>query len=254
VKGTSCRAAAGADAAREAILSRHLPLVRSVAHALACRHPPRGDFEDLVSWGIEGLLDAYARYRAERRTSFAAYARFRIRGAILDNLRATDPLSRTARRKAILLERTRERLEGGLGRRPTHEEMARALEIDLQALWTMAAQAEYGREISLEDVGVDHDGERDPGEPFPDERADPQLAVLARERLRLVAAAVERLSAKERATVTLYYAKDLTMREVGERLGLTESRVSQLHFQALGRLRALLGAHFGSEPERCAHA
>ena len=102
----------------DAVLRRHLPLVRDVAHQVACRKPPHVEVDELMSWGMEGLLDAYRRFRPDKHASFRTYARFRVRGVIMDNLRERDLLSRTARRKAVLLDRTRARLEATLGRTP----------------------------------------------------------------------------------------------------------------------------------------
>ena len=234
----------------EATLRRYLPLIRDVAHTIARRKPPQIEFDELMSWGMEGLLDAYARFRPEKHASFGTYARFRVRGAILDNLREQDQLSRAARRKATLLERTRDRLEASLGRTPNEEELAHALQIDFAALRAMIADSEH-RLISIEDVGsTDEEGRHEIDRHMPDVNSDPLTAVLAQERARVIAEALNRLPAKEHAAVTLYYTNDLTMREVGLVLGLTESRVSQLHSQALARLRPLLRPYVADE--RCA--
>src|SRR6185369_11039582 len=115
----------------DAVLRRHLPLVRDVAHQVACRKPPHVEVDELMSWGMEGLLDAYRRFRPDKHASFRTYARFRVRGVIMDNLRERDLLSRTARRKAVLLERTRSRLEARFGRAPHEDEIAAALKIDV---------------------------------------------------------------------------------------------------------------------------
>lgn len=232
----------------DATVRRYLPLVRDVAHTIARRKPPQVEFEELLSWGMEGLLDAYERYRPDRHASFGTYARFRVRGAILDNLREQDRLSRSARRRVTLLDRTRERLEAALCRQPGEDEIARALQIDLVELRTMTAEADY-RVLSIEDLTTIHDGRGEVDQHMPDHESDPLLAVLAQERVRLVTAALRRLPEKEHTAVALYYGGDLTMREVGAVLGLTESRVSQLHSQALARLRQFLRPHFASKKE-----
>jgi RNA polymerase sigma factor for flagellar operon FliA len=216
----------------DAVLRRHLPLVRDVAHQVARRKPPHVEVDELMSWGMEGLLDAYRRFRPDKHASFRTYARFRVRGVIMDNLRERDLLSRTARRKAVLLERTRARLEAILGRTPGELEMADALKIDLVKLRTMAAETDFGT-VSVEDL-------RTVERHMPDHASDPLRTVLGRERARLVNAALRRLPEKEHAAVTLYYKSDRTMREVADSLSLSESRVSQLHSQALARLRAIL--------------
>jgi RNA polymerase sigma factor FliA len=229
------RPTGGADA----VLRRHLPLVRDVAHQVACRKPPHVEVDELMSWGMEGLLDAYRRFRPDKHASFRTYARFRVRGVIMDNLRERDLLSRTARRKAVLLERTRSRLEATLGRTPGEHEIAAALKIDVAKLRTMAAETDFAT-VSVEDLRTSDDRPDDVERHMPDHASDPLRAVLGRERARLVNAAIRRLPEKEHVAVSLYYKSDRTMREVADSLGLSESRVSQLHSQALVRLRGIL--------------
>jgi RNA polymerase sigma factor for flagellar operon FliA len=223
----------------DAVLRRHLPLVRDVAHQVACRKPPHVDVDELMSWGMEGLLDAYRRFRPDKHASFRTYARFRVRGVIMDNLRERDLLSRTARRKAVLLERTRRRLEAQLGRTAGEHEVAAALKIDVAKLRAMTTETEFGT-VSVEDLRGSDDRPYDVDRHMPDHESDPLRTVLGRERARLVNAAIRRLPEKEHAAVALYYKSDRTMREVADSLGLSESRVSQLHSQALARLRAIL--------------
>lgn len=231
--------AASPGASVDVVLRRHLPLVRDVAHQVACRKPPHVEVDELMSWGMEGLLDAYRRFRPDKHASFRTYARFRVRGVIMDNLRERDLLSRTARRKAVLLERTRTKLEATLGRAPAEHEMAAALKIDLAKFRTMANETEFGT-VSVEDLRTGDDRVYEADRHLPDHASDPLRAILGRERARLVNAAIGRLPEKEHAAVMLYYKSDRTMREVADSLGLSESRVSQLHSQALTRLRAML--------------
>jgi RNA polymerase sigma factor for flagellar operon FliA len=231
--------AASPGASIDAVLRRHLPLVRDVAHQVACRKPPHVEVDELMSWGMEGLLDAYRRFRPDKHASFRTYARFRVRGVIMDNLRERDLLSRTARRKAVLLERTRTKLEAMLGRTPGEADVAAALRIDLTKLRTMTTETDFGT-VSVEDLGSGDDRVHEVERHMPDHASDPLRAILGRERARLVNAAIGQLPQKEHAAVTLYYKSDRTMREVADTLGLSESRVSQLHSQALVRLRAML--------------
>jgi len=223
----------------DAVLRQHLPLVRDVAHQVACRKPPHVEIDELMSWGMEGLLDAYRRFRPDKHASFRTYARFRVRGVIMDNLRERDLLSRTARRKAVLLDRTRTRLEATLGRAPREADVAAALKIDLAKLRAMTSDTDFGT-VSVEDLRTGDDRPYDVDRHMPDHASDPLRAILGRERARLVNAAIRRLPEKEHAAVALYYKSDRTMREVADSLGLSESRVSQLHSQALHRLRAIL--------------
>src|SRR5438046_9632910 len=129
------------DGTRWVVLRRHLPLVRRVVQRLAARKPPHIETDDLVSWGIVGLLDAIAKYDAKKEASFSTYAQFRIRGAILDHLRSLDWVPRSVRQTASLIEKTAHTLEGALGRPPSEEEIARELGMslaDYQELLTRA--------------------------------------------------------------------------------------------------------------------
>lgn len=230
----------------EETVRQYLPLVRWLVQRLAARKPPQVEIDEMVSWGIEGLLDALTKYDPRKQAAFETYAQFRIRGAILDRLRGMDWVSRSIRQKASLLEKTYQRLEGSLGRPATEEEVAEALDLSLPALHALLTEVGQMSLFSLEDLGIDGGRDR-----LQVERAlggdahDPMQAVLGRERARLVADAITRLPEKERTVVALYYHDGLTMKAAGAVLGLTESRVSQLHAQALLRMRGLLHEHFG---------
>ena len=228
----------------------YLPLVRRVVQRLAVRKPPQVELDELVSWGIEGLLDAFKKYDARKQAAFATYAQFRIRGAILDRLRGMDWVSRSVRQKASLLEKTYRRLEGTLGRPAMEEEVAEALDLSLPALHTLLSEVGQMSLFSLEDLGLEATQQRLHAERVLERGdCDPMQAVLSRERADLVAEAIAQLPDKERTVIALYYHDGITMREVGVVLGLTESRVSQLHAQALLRLRGLLHEHFGNTGE-----
>jgi RNA polymerase sigma factor for flagellar operon FliA len=229
------------------VIRAYLPLVRRVVQRLAVRKPPQVELDELVSWGIEGLLDAFKKYDSRKQAAFATYAQFRIRGAILDRLRGMDWVSRSVRQKATLLEKTYRKLEGTLGRPATEEEAAAALGMTLPELHALLAEVGQMSLFSLEDLGVGPGQERIQLEKILEgEGSDPMHALLSRERVDLVAEAIGALPEKERTVISLYYHEGITMKEVGAVLGLTESRVSQLHAQALLRLRGLLREHFGA--------
>ncbi len=229
-------------------LRAHLPLVRRVARRLLVHKPPHIDAEELIGWGMEGLLHALQRFDPTKRVAFEAYARLRIRGAILDRLRATDFMARRLRLKAKRLERAYHTLEVRLGRPATEEEVAAELGIELEALREMLVQLGRSGAVSLEDPGEIGAAEPQALEKILDaDRADPLDALLSRERARLVGKAIAELPPRERSVVSLYYHEGITMREVAEVLGITESRVSQLHSQALLRLAGKLGEHFAEE-------
>jgi RNA polymerase sigma factor for flagellar operon FliA len=231
---------------REEVLRRHMPLVRRVVQRLAARKPPHIEIDDLVSWGIVGLLDAMGKYDPRKEASFSTYAQFRIRGAILDHLRSLDWVPRSVRQKASLIEKISHQLEGSLGRPPTEEEIASELGVSLDSYQELLTRVGEMSIFSLEDLGFGSGEERfnveqrlEAGE------VDPLGALLTRERVDLVTEAVARLPERERIVVSLYYHDELTMKEVGAVLGLTESRVSQLHSQAMLRLKGTLRGHFG---------
>jgi RNA polymerase sigma factor for flagellar operon FliA len=230
---------------REEILRQHLPLVRRVVQRLAARKPPHIELDDLVSWGIVGLLDAVGKYDPKKEASFTTYAQFRIRGAILDHLRSLDWVPRSVRQKASLIEKTAHALEGALGRPPTEEEIAGELGLALDDYQQLLSRVGEMAIFSLEDLGFGSGEERVNFEQrMEEEDEDPLGALLTRERVGLVASAISHLPERERLVVTLYYHEELTMKEVGAVLGLTESRVSQLHSQAMLRLKGPLSAHF----------
>jgi len=229
------------DGTRDEILRRHLPLVRRVVQRLAARKPPHIETDDLVSWGIVGLLDAIAKYDAKKEASFSTYAQFRIRGAILDHLRSLDWVPRSVRQKASLIEKVSHQLEGTLGRPPVEEEIAAELGVTLDAYQELLTKVGEMSLFSLEDLGFGAGEERFSFERAVEEGdADPLGTLLTRERVKIVAEAIRRLPDRERTVVTLYYHEELTMKEVGGVLGLTESRVSQLHSQAVLRMKSYL--------------
>ena len=224
----------------EATLRRYLPLVRRVARRLCNRVVAPADLDDLVSWGTLGLMDALAKYEAGREALFSTYAQFRIRGAILDHLREVDWVPRSVREKAAAVERAAHTLELALGRPAREDELASVLGLSLATYRSVLMQIAPITLISLDDLGFGT-GELDLVEDDP--HADPLRSLLQQERVRLVAQAIRQLPEREQVLLSLYYRDELTMREIGTVLELTESRVSQLHTQALLRVRSHLGAH-----------
>jgi RNA polymerase sigma factor FliA len=237
---------------REEILRRYLPLVRRVVQRLAVRKPPHIDIDDLVSWGIVGLLDAIAKYNPKKEALFSTYAQFRIRGAILDHLRSLDWVPRSVRQKAALIEKVSHELEGRFGRPPTEEEIARELELSLGQYQDLLGKVGEMTLFSLEDLGFGTGEERLGGDSEDEEaEADPLRSLLSQERVHLVADAIGQLPDREKLVISLYYNEDLTMKEVGGVLGLTESRVSQLHSQAMLRLKRYLATKLANtEPAK----
>jgi RNA polymerase sigma factor FliA len=235
----------GADPAlRDRLIVTYAPLVKYVAGRLGSGLPAHVDDEDLVSYGLLGLIGAIERYDPDRDVKFETYAIARIRGAIIDELRALDWVPRSVRSRARDIERAIAELEAKLGRVPTDEEIAQKLslteeELDeslseisrssiaaLDELWTISGSG--GDQVALIDTIEDT------------EAPEPQAMLSQTELREAIADAIARLPEREKLVVTLYYYEELTLREIGEVLGVTESRVSQLHTKAILRLKARL--------------
>lgn len=224
-----------------AAVARHMPLVRQVVQQAHGVLPSSIEHDEVLSWGVAGLLDALRKFDADAGTSFSTYARIRIRGSILDQLRGLDWASRTTRQKANHLRRSTQELEHRLGRPAAPEEIASAMDLSLEKYHALRTEVGDLRLLSLEEISFGRATENLSYEEFvPSPTADPLSMLLARERKDAVSRAIESLPGKERLVMPLYYRSEMTMKEVGQRLGITESRVSQLHSKALVHLRNLL--------------
>jgi RNA polymerase sigma factor FliA len=228
---------------RDRLILTYAPLVKYVAGRLGSGLPAHVDDEDLVSYGLLGLIGAIERYDPTRDVKFETYALGRIKGAIIDELRSLDWVPRSVRSRAREIERAIGELESRLGRAPTDEEIAGKLgvsedELDddllqisrtsiaaLDELWTVSAG---GDQIALLDTIEDTSG------------PSPASALDETELREAIADSIARLPEREKLVVTLYYYEELTLREIGEVLGVTESRVSQLHTKAVLRLKSRL--------------
>jgi RNA polymerase sigma factor FliA len=218
-------------ALRDRLILTYAPLVKFVAARLGSGLPAHVDDGDLVSYGLLGLIGAIERFDPDRETTFEAYAIARIRGAIIDELRALDWVPRSVRARARDLERAIGELERRLLRAPTDDEIAEQLGITKNELGERLTEISRSSIAALDELWIeDTTGE------------DPQDA-LARTLLKeTLSEAIERLPERERIVVRLHYYEELTLREIGEVLRVTESRVSQLHTTAVLRLKARLGA------------
>jgi RNA polymerase sigma factor for flagellar operon FliA len=229
---------------RDRLILTYAPLVKYVAGRLGSGLPSHVDENDLVSYGLLGLIGAIERYDPDRDVKFETYAIARIKGSIIDELRAMDWVPRSVRSRARDIERAIAELEAKLGRAPTDEEVAGKLGISedefdeslseisrssiaaLDELWTISSSG--GDQIALIDTIEDTQG------------PEPQSALAETELKEALGEAIARLPEREKLVVTLYYYEELTLREIGEVLGVTESRVSQLHTKAILRLKARL--------------
>lgn len=220
----------------------HLPLVRQVVQRMLPRKPPEVPTEDLVSWGVVGLLDAMRKYDPHREATFSTYAQYRIRGSILDYLRRCDWLPRSVRQRSHDLEAATVRLERRLGRQPDSGEIAAELDMSPEEYGQIVAALGSNAMVPTGDVAFGRGEEGLTGDDTLSDAGEngPMKRVLRKERVQILADAIERLPEKERIVVSFYYFEGLTMRETAEALRLTEGRISQLHSQAMGRLRGAL--------------
>lgn len=240
------------EADRERLLEEQLPQVRYIARRIHERLPRHVPFEDLVHAGVLGLIDALHKYDQGKHVQFGSYAKFRIRGAILDSLREMDWGPRDLRRKARRIEEAHAKLRAQLGRNPSEPELAQELGMDLRDLQTLLGEID-GLEVGSLRVESPRDGkEEDLCEYLPDDPEDTPLFQCMRSEMKeILARAIAELPEKERQVLALYYFEELTMKEVGAVLGVGESRVSQIHSIAVVRLRARMNELTG-RGNRCA--
>jgi RNA polymerase sigma factor for flagellar operon FliA len=234
-------ASGGDEAERERLLVEQLPQVRYIARRIHDRLPRHVLLEDLVHAGVVGLIDALQKFDGSKQVQFGSYAKFRIRGAILDSLRELDWSPRDLRRKARRLEEAHNQLRSSLGRNPSESELATELGIDLRGLQLLLGEIS-GLEIGSLRVESQRDGhEEDLCEYLPDDSEETPLFLCLRSEMKdLLTRAIAELPEKEQQVLALYYYEELTMKEVGVILGVGESRVSQIHSMAVIRLRTRL--------------
>ena len=235
----------GARALRDQLILHYSPLVKYVAGRLAVGLPQSVDHADLTSYGIFGLIDAIEKFDLGRGYKFETYAISRIKGAILDELRSIDWVPRSVRAKARALERAYQTLESRLHRTPTDVELAAELRLsDDQLQHTLSQISLVG--LAALDETVSGAAERgDPGtlaESIPDRGDGPVDLYEVAETRQILAATINRMPEREKVVLTLYYYEGLTLAEIGSVLGVTESRVCQIHTKAVLHLRARLAA------------
>lgn len=232
---------------RDRLVLHYAPLVKYVAGRVGTGLPTHVDVGDLVQSGIFGLVDAIEKFEPERGLRFETYAMQRIRGAILDELRSQDWVPRVVRSRARGAERALERLGARLNRTPTDAELARELGISVSELRDLYGQLQLTSVVALEDLVTAGKGSGSLVETLPDDDAvDPVAVLVDQDNRRQLAEAVAQLTERDRVVVSLYYFESLTLAEIGKVLGVTESRVSQLHTRAVLRLRGKLVEQAGS--------
>jgi RNA polymerase sigma factor FliA len=242
---------------RQRILSEQLAQVRYIARRIHDRLPRHVPLEDLVHAGVVGLIDALEKFDLRKRVQFGSYAKFRIRGAILDSLRELDWGPRDLRRQARSIEEAHNRLRFRLGRHPTEPELARELSIPLEELQKLLGDINALEIGSLRMISPQDGREEDLSERVSADRdSSPLTQYLNSEMKEIVSHAIRELPERERQVLSLYYFEELTMKEIGTLMGVGESRVSQIHSMAVLRLRTQIAAftHSGDVPPRRAAA
>lgn len=232
---------------RNELVVKYAPLVKNIVERMALRLPAHVDREDLISAGTMGLMSAVERFDENRNVLFETFARFRIRGAILDELRSRDVLSRSSRSKDSKLEAAYKALRADLGREPSEEEAAEYMGLSLEEYHALLDDARGMALLSSEDLPPDYlerYAHSDVLEKI--KGANPFLLLKNKELKRILKNAIESLPEKEGIVLSLYYYEELTLKEIGLTLGLTESRISQIHTRAVIRLRSALKG-FGIE-------
>jgi RNA polymerase sigma factor FliA len=236
--------ATGDERARERLVVAYSPLVKYVAGRVAAAMPSHVDYADLVSYGILGLIDAIEKFDPSRAIKFETYAITRIRGAIIDELRTLDWVPRSVRARAREIERANMKLEARYQRAPTDEEMATELQLSVEDFQEALLQISNSTIVALDELWSVSDSTGDAIsllDTLPDRGApDPEQLMDQSELRDRIADAIAALPEREKLVVALYYYENLTLREIGEVLGVTESRVSQLHTKAVLRLRSKL--------------
>ena len=235
---------------REEVIKQYSPMIKYVANRIAMRLPPHIEVDDLISVGVLGLMDAISKYDSSRGAKFKTYAEFRVRGAILDELRSMDWVPRSIRQKASQVDKVVQGLQVKLRRTPEDDEVAKEMGLSLEQFHDTLNETKSIPIFSLEDLGIAKEsgeqqslldclaGKAD---------ADPQTQIRLIELKEIIAKAIDTLPEKERLMVSLYYYEELTMKEIGAVLEITESRVSQIHSKAVYRLRTKLKAIIAEE-------
>jgi RNA polymerase sigma factor FliA len=232
---------------RDALIRQYLPLVRRLASHMLAKLPPNVELDDLVQVGMIGLTEALSRYEASQGVQFETFATQRIRGAMLDELRNGDWMSRSSRKGQKDIERAIHRLEQTLGRAPLESEIAQEMGMELQEYQQLLGKVRGTQLLYLEDLSRGHSAASDSDDFLDrylvDQQADP-ASLLRSQRLRgALVQAIEQLPEREQQMMGMYYEHDMNLKEIAAVLGVTESRICQLHSQAIARLRAKMRAH-----------
>lgn len=238
--------ASGCPQRREQLILHYAPLVAMVASRVAMRLPSTVEHADLVSYGMFGLIDAIEKFEIDREIKFETYASSRIRGAIIDELRSIDWLPRSVRTKARAIDRAYGELEATRHARPTEQDVADHLGVPVAEVRVVHHQVASANVVALDELlsfGVEHVDEASSLDVAQRGRADdPARTFENKETKYLLSQAIGQLADREKMVLTLYYFQTMTLAEIGTVLGVTESRISQMHTAAMVRLREILAA------------
>jgi RNA polymerase sigma factor for flagellar operon FliA len=232
---------------RQKLLEEYLPLVKNVAGRMAMGFPRSVELNDLVNTGVIGLIEALTNFDPSRGVKFETYAVPRIRGAILDELRSLDWVPRSTRAKSRAIEKCSSQLENRLGRTPSNKELAKSLKISPQELFSALDDIASTTVLSLDElIYKEEDNRQVPRvETLEDLRTQSALGDMEKEELKAyLIQAISHLSEQERLVVALYYYEELTLKEIGEVMQISESRVSQIHTKAVLKLRGMIKEKF----------
>lgn len=231
--------------AESQLVERHLPLVKTVVGRIAMSLPPHVDIEDLHSAGLVGLLNAIRRFNPRSGASFETYARLRIRGAVLDELRRLDWVPRSVHEKARKVQEVMLHLEQLKGCIPTEDDMAEAMNLSVEEYQELLSEIRPATFVCLDSVrgSEGDDGPRNGDVLADDHAASPRDQTATRELAKIIAERIEELPEVQRKVLALYYFEDLRLREIAEVFGVTESRICQIHAQAILALKAFLRKH-----------
>ncbi len=243
---------------REEQIMKYVPLVKNVVGRIMLRLPSHVDKEDLINVGVIGLMSALERFDETKNVKFETYARFRIRGAILDELRSRDAVSRSARNKGAKLEKAYAVLQVELGRMPTDEEVIGYLNISLEQYYKLLNDARGVYILNTDDLSPDYLRKNTPQDVLEKiDQDNPLSFITSTETKEVLKSAIEALPEKERIVLSLYYYEELTLLEIGKVMELTESRICQIHSKAILKLRSVLKTlkdRENIEPLSCMHS
>ncbi len=228
---------------RDALIRQYSPLVRRLAHHMMAKLPPSVQVDDLIQVGLIGLSEALTRYEATQGVQFETFATQRIRGAMIDELRENDWMSRGSRKSQKEIEGALHRLEHRLGRSPSESEIAAELGMSLADYQTLLGKVQGTQLVYLEDMSGSEGDDSFLDRHMVDDEGDP-MQLLRNQRLRQsLVEAIKALPEREQYIMGMYYEHDMNLKEIAAVLGVTESRVCQLHSQSIARLRAKMRTH-----------